>query len=161
MSYTAIDLWLEEMEANLDDEVRSLRELACENEGLRVYWNLRSEEAGIEEEKALLREFLRGAEGAYHDTSLKQHKQQMRKEAAYEDACHDTLQEQQRQQMREEAAYEDAYYDTLADAMHSLQNYGAHEPQYNGNAYSYSSTYHDGQIKLHGTHPTLPQAPGG
>jgi hypothetical protein len=47
-----------------------------------------------------------------------------------------------------------------ARAMHSLQNYGRSEPQYDGNAYTYSSSFHDGQLKLYGHHPTAPQAPG-
>ncbi len=31
-----------------------------------------------------------------------------------------------------------------ARATHALQNYGAEEPAFDGNAYTYSSTYHDG-----------------
>ena len=50
-----------------------------------------------------------------------------------------------------------------ARAMHSLQNYEAHEPQFDGNAYSYSSTYHPGTatLQLYGHHMTAPEAPGG
>ena len=101
MSFTAVDLWLEEVEANLNEEVRTVRELAWEAEAERAYWDLMREEAEKEEEKALLREFaaIHGAEEAYHDTLQEQHRQQMRAEAAYEDAYHDTLQEQHRQQM--------------------------------------------------------------
>ena len=46
-------------------------------------------------------------------------------------------------------------------AMHSLQTYRAAQPQFDGNAYSYSSTFHDGALKLYGTHPTQPESPGG
>ncbi|KAH0592443.1 hypothetical protein MHUMG1_09829 [Metarhizium humberi] len=35
-----------------------------------------------------------------------------------------------------------------ARAMHALQNYKLAEPTYDGNAYTYSSTYHDGTLKL-------------
>jgi hypothetical protein len=64
---------------------------------------------------------------------------------------------------RSDVAKRQACYDGAvgARAMHSLQNYGAHEPQYDGNAYSYSSTYHDGTIKLYSSHPTRPHSPGG
>ncbi|KPM35098.1 hypothetical protein AK830_g11473 [Neonectria ditissima] len=46
-------------------------------------------------------------------------------------------------------------------AMHALQNYGETEPAYDGNAYTYSSTYHDGQLKLYAHHPTAPTTAGG
>jgi len=42
--------------------------------------------------------------------------------------------------------------------MHRLQNYGAEEAVYDGNAYSFTSTYHDGQLKVYTTHPTAPKA---
>ena len=55
---------------------------------------------------------------------------------------------------RRQACYDGAFG---ARAMHSLQNHGAPEPKYDGNAYSYSSTYHDGQLKVYGTHLTKPK----
>ncbi|KAK3304692.1 uncharacterized protein B0T15DRAFT_250724 [Chaetomium strumarium] len=50
-----------------------------------------------------------------------------------------------------------------ARAMHALQNYGAEEPAFDGNAYTYSSTYHagTGTLKLYAHHATPPIAPGG
>ncbi|KAL2256514.1 hypothetical protein VTK26DRAFT_1545 [Humicola hyalothermophila] len=50
-----------------------------------------------------------------------------------------------------------------ARAMHALQNYGAEEPAFDGNAYTYSSTYHagTGNLKLYAHHVTPPTAPGG
>ncbi|KAH7137578.1 hypothetical protein EDB81DRAFT_844130 [Dactylonectria macrodidyma] len=42
-----------------------------------------------------------------------------------------------------------------ARAMHALQNYGKEEPEYDSNAYSFSSTYHDGTLKLF-AHPENP-----
>ncbi|KAK4181971.1 hypothetical protein QBC35DRAFT_510807, partial [Podospora australis] len=50
-----------------------------------------------------------------------------------------------------------------ARAMHALQNYGAEEPVYDGNAYSYSSTYHagTGTLQLYTHHVTPPTAPDG
>ena len=49
-----------------------------------------------------------------------------------------------------------------ARAMHSLENYGRHEAEYDGNIKSYSSTYHPATstLKLYGHHTTAPQAPG-
>lgn len=44
-------------------------------------------------------------------------------------------------------------------AMHSLQTYRACRPQFDGNAYSYSTTFHDSTLKLYDTHPTQPQSP--
>ncbi|KAF3768420.1 hypothetical protein M406DRAFT_107433 [Cryphonectria parasitica EP155] len=41
-------------------------------------------------------------------------------------------------------------------AMHSLQNYGREKPVYDSNPYTYSSTYHDGQLKLYAHHTTAP-----
>ena len=38
--------------------------------------------------------------------------------------------------------------------MHSLQNYGEEEPVYDGNAYTFSSVYHDGHLHLYAHHPT-------
>ncbi|KID66198.1 uncharacterized protein G6M90_00g068160 [Metarhizium brunneum] len=43
-----------------------------------------------------------------------------------------------------------------ARALHALQNYKLAEPTYDGNAYTYSSTYHDGTLKLYAHHVTAP-----
>jgi hypothetical protein len=50
-----------------------------------------------------------------------------------------------------------------ARAMHALQNYSAEEPTFDGNAYTYSSTYHagTGTLQLYAHHVTPPTAPGG
>ncbi|KAK3337579.1 hypothetical protein B0T19DRAFT_455443 [Cercophora scortea] len=48
-----------------------------------------------------------------------------------------------------------------ARAMHALQNYGEEEPAYDGNAYTYSSTYHSGTLKLYAHHVTAPTDPEG
>ncbi|GAB1311857.1 hypothetical protein MFIFM68171_02067 [Madurella fahalii] len=50
-----------------------------------------------------------------------------------------------------------------ARAMHALQNYGEEEPGFDGNAYTYSSTYHagTGTLQLYAHHVTPPPAPGG
>lgn len=50
-----------------------------------------------------------------------------------------------------------------ARAMHALQNYGVDEPVFDGNAYTYSSTYHagTGTLQLYAHHVTPPTAPGG
>lgn len=59
---------------------------------------------------------------------------------------------------RRQACYDGAYE---ARAVHSLQNYGGEEePVYDGNAYTYSSTYLDGQLKLYAHHITAPTTPG-
>ncbi|RKU39869.1 hypothetical protein DL546_000423 [Coniochaeta pulveracea] len=49
-----------------------------------------------------------------------------------------------------------------ARAMHALQNYGEEEPVFDGNAYSYSSTYHagTGALQLYTHHVTAPTAQG-
>jgi hypothetical protein len=52
---------------------------------------------------------------------------------------------------RRQACYKEAYG---ACAMHILQNHGEEEPAYDGNAYTYSSTYLDGQLKLYAHHVT-------
>lgn len=44
--------------------------------------------------------------------------------------------------------------------MQSLQSYGK-KPVYDGNAYTYSSTYHDGTLRLYAHHPTAPTTSGG
>ncbi|KAK0631002.1 hypothetical protein B0T17DRAFT_616584 [Bombardia bombarda] len=54
------------------------------------------------------------------------------------------------------ACYDGAYG---ARAMHSLQSYGEEEPVYDGKAYTYSSTYQDGQLKLYAHHVTAPTDP--
>ncbi|KAK0718738.1 hypothetical protein B0T21DRAFT_351541 [Apiosordaria backusii] len=46
-------------------------------------------------------------------------------------------------------------------AMHSLQNYGAEEAEYDGKAYTFSSTYQDGTLKLYAHHVTAPTTEGG
>ena len=65
---------------------------------------------------------------------------------------------------RADVARRQACYDGAigARAMHSIQNYRATEPQPDGNAYSFSSTYHNGTstLQLHATHMTQPTAPG-
>lgn len=50
-----------------------------------------------------------------------------------------------------------------ARAMHALQNYGEENPGFDGNAYSYSSTYHSdtGTLQLFAHRVTAPMAPGG
>ncbi|KAI0398937.1 hypothetical protein F4802DRAFT_611271 [Xylaria palmicola] len=59
---------------------------------------------------------------------------------------------------RRQAGYDGAYG---ARAMHSLQNYGNDELVYDNNTYAFSSTYHDGALKLYAHHPTAPTTPGG
>ncbi|OAA63261.1 hypothetical protein SPI_03424 [Niveomyces insectorum RCEF 264] len=58
-----------------------------------------------------------------------------------------------------------ARYDGAAGsrAMHSLQNYGEGELQYDGQAYTFSSTYHGGTgtLQLYAHHPTAPTSEGG
>ncbi|KAK3935964.1 hypothetical protein QBC46DRAFT_38762 [Diplogelasinospora grovesii] len=48
-----------------------------------------------------------------------------------------------------------------ARAMQALQNYGEEEPVYDGNAYTYSSTYHagTGTLQLYAHHVTAPTTP--
>ncbi|KND89332.1 hypothetical protein TOPH_06083 [Tolypocladium ophioglossoides CBS 100239] len=45
--------------------------------------------------------------------------------------------------------------------MYSLQNYGREQPQYDGQAYTASSTYHDGTLKMYAYHPTAPETDEG
>ncbi|TWU74652.1 hypothetical protein ED733_003251 [Metarhizium rileyi] len=54
-----------------------------------------------------------------------------------------------------QACYEAAYG---ARAMHTLQNYGKAQAEYDGNAYTYSSTYHPatGTLQLYAHHITAP-----
>lgn len=58
---------------------------------------------------------------------------------------------------RHQACYDGVYG---ARAMQSLQSYGK-KPVYDGNAYTYSSTYHDGTLRLYAHHPTAPTTSGG
>lgn len=48
-----------------------------------------------------------------------------------------------------------------ARAIHSLQNYGKEDPTYNNSAYTFSSIYHDGMLRLYSHHLTAPTTPGG
>jgi len=49
-----------------------------------------------------------------------------------------------------------------ARAVHSLQNYGADEVVYDGKAYSFTSTFHNGTgtLQMYTSHPTAPQTTG-
>ncbi|KAM7218476.1 hypothetical protein V8F06_006080 [Rhypophila decipiens] len=59
---------------------------------------------------------------------------------------------------RRQACYNGAYG---ARAMHALQNYNVEESVYNGKAYTYSSTYYAGQLKLYAHHISAPTDPKG
>ncbi|KAK4182009.1 hypothetical protein QBC35DRAFT_220698 [Podospora australis] len=61
---------------------------------------------------------------------------------------------------RRQACYDGAYG---ARAMHALQSYGEEKPVYDGNAYTYSSTYHagTGTLQLYAHHATAPTDPEG
>ncbi|KAB5536099.1 hypothetical protein GE09DRAFT_1176609 [Coniochaeta sp. 2T2.1] len=59
--------------------------------------------------------------------------------------------------LKRQACYDGAYG---ARVMNALQNYGEEEPGFDGNAYTYSSTYHAGTLKLYAHHVTPPIAPG-
>ncbi|EHK48265.1 hypothetical protein TRIATDRAFT_3771, partial [Trichoderma atroviride IMI 206040] len=48
-----------------------------------------------------------------------------------------------------------------ARAIHALQNYGKDGLEYGSSAYVFSSTYHDGALKLYAHHMTAPSAPDG
>ncbi|KAK3396725.1 hypothetical protein B0T20DRAFT_242149 [Sordaria brevicollis] len=48
-----------------------------------------------------------------------------------------------------------------ARGMHALQNYGKDEPVYDGNAYTYTSTYSEGVLELYAHHIAPPTVPGG
>ena len=48
-----------------------------------------------------------------------------------------------------------------ARGVNSLQSYGQDEPVYDNHAYTITSSYHDGQLKMYTTHPTRPTNPGG
>ncbi|KAL7957008.1 hypothetical protein V8C34DRAFT_325644 [Trichoderma compactum] len=60
-------------------------------------------------------------------------------------------------------AVRQARYDGAIGArgMHALQNYGKDEPEYDSNAYVFSSTYHNGLLKLFAHHMTAPLVPDG
>ena len=45
--------------------------------------------------------------------------------------------------------------------MQALQSYGQAEPTYDNKAYTFSSTYHDGTLKVYSHHPTQPSHAGG
>lgn len=45
--------------------------------------------------------------------------------------------------------------------MHSLRSYGEDKPVYDNNAYTIMSTYHEGVLKLHTSHPVQPTSPAG
>ena len=47
-----------------------------------------------------------------------------------------------------------------ARAMHALQCYGQVEPIYDNNAYTFSSTYQEGILKIYSHHPAPPSRPG-
>lgn len=59
---------------------------------------------------------------------------------------------------KRQACYDGAFG---ARAMLSLQNYGAEEMEYDGNAYTFSVTFFYGLLKIYATHPTQPRSPGG
>ncbi|KAK5656498.1 hypothetical protein OQA88_4475 [Cercophora sp. LCS_1] len=60
--------------------------------------------------------------------------------------------------LKRQACYNGTYG---ARAMHALQNYGKEEPTYDGDAYTYSSTYFAGALKLYAHHVTAPTDPEG
>lgn len=60
--------------------------------------------------------------------------------------------------LKRQACYNGAYG---ARAMHALQSYDEEEPAYDGNTYTYSSTYHAGTLKLYAHHVTTLTAPEG
>ena len=47
-----------------------------------------------------------------------------------------------------------------ARGIHALQGYGQAEPIYDNKAYTFSSTYHDGTLKMYSHHPAQPSRPG-
>jgi hypothetical protein len=47
-----------------------------------------------------------------------------------------------------------------ARGIHALQGYGQAEPTYDNKAYTFSSTYHDGTLKMYSHHPAQPSHPG-
>jgi hypothetical protein len=59
---------------------------------------------------------------------------------------------------RRQACYDGAFG---ARGMHSLQSYGEDKPVSHNNAYTITSIYHGGQLKMYTSHPTQPTSPGG
>ena len=60
------------------------------------------------------------------------------------------------------AARQASYVGALsARGIHSLQTYKAPEPQYDNKAYTLTSIYHGGQLKMYASHPIQPSTPGG
>ena len=49
--------------------------------------------------------------------------------------------------------------DLGARTMHSLQTYRQDKPVYDSNAYTTTSTYHNGNLKIYTTHPTMADGP--
>jgi hypothetical protein len=47
-----------------------------------------------------------------------------------------------------------------ARAIHSLLSFGESEPRYDNNAYTITSIYHGGTLKIYTSHPISPSAPG-
>lgn len=47
-----------------------------------------------------------------------------------------------------------------ARGMHSLQSYGQEKPVYDNKAYTITSIYHNGQLKMYTVHPAQPNGPG-
>jgi hypothetical protein len=48
-----------------------------------------------------------------------------------------------------------------ARGMHSLMSYGQDDPVYDNSAYTITSIYHGGTLKMYTSHPTQPTSPGG
>lgn len=64
--------------------------------------------------------------------------------------------------MPDEVRVQACYDGTLgARAMQQLQSYGQDELVFDNKAYTISSTYQDGQLKMYTTHPVAPREPGG
>lgn len=59
---------------------------------------------------------------------------------------------------RRQACYNGAHG---ARSMHSLQSYGEDEPVHENNAYTITSIYSDGQLKMYTSHPVQPTSPKG
>jgi hypothetical protein len=61
-----------------------------------------------------------------------------------------------------EVARRQASYDGALGArgMHSLQSYGQGSPIYDKNAYTITSIYNDGQLRMYTSHPAQPPGPG-
>lgn len=60
------------------------------------------------------------------------------------------------------ALRQSCYYGAYgARAIHALQNYGNEDPAYDNSAYTFSSTYYDGLLRLYAHHLQAPTTPGG